>query len=146
MDKLTINKVVKSFGRRRVLSDINFECPAGELLGLLGSNGSGKSTLLKILFGTIKADAIDVELNAKTFDPTRNIRNRQIAYLAQDSFLPKDIKVRNLIPIYYEDEEQQDRIFYDPGIAKIEDRKIGSLSRGEKLPIFRSSILAIPGS
>ncbi|MFA6403673.1 MAG: ATP-binding cassette domain-containing protein [Salinivirgaceae bacterium] len=131
MDKLIINKVVKSFGHNPILRDIDFECQVGEIIGLLGRNGSGKTTLLKILFGTVKADAIDVKINSKTFDPAKNIYVRTIAYLAQDSFLPRDLKVKNIIPMYYQDGDQQDRIFYDPRIAKIENRKISTLSFGE---------------
>jgi ABC-type multidrug transport system ATPase subunit len=131
MDKLTINKVLKSFGHNHVLIDIEFECQIGEIVGLFGRNGSGKSTLLKILFGTIRADALDVKIDSKSFDPTKNIGNRVIAYLAQESFLPKDLKVRSIIPIYYQDGEQQNRIFYDPRIAKIENQLVGTLSYGE---------------
>jgi len=131
MDILTVNQVVKAFGRNYVLSDIEFECKIGEIIGLFGRNGSGKSTLLKILFGTIKADAIDVKINSRSFDTTKNICNRVIAYLPQDSFIPKDLKVRSIIPIYYHDGEQQDRIFYDPRIAKIENQVVSTLSYGE---------------
>lgn len=131
MDKLEVNKIVKSFGNNQILSDINFECQVGEIIGLLGRNGCGKSTLLKILFGTLKADAAEIKLNSKIFDPSKNISNRVIAYLAQDSFLPKGYKVRDIIPFFYQDGEQQDRIFYDPRIAKIENQKIGTLSYGE---------------
>jgi ABC-type multidrug transport system ATPase subunit len=131
MDKLIINTVVKAFGSNHVLSDIEFECQIGEIIGLFGRNGCGKSILLKILFGTLKADAIDVKINSKSFDPTKNICNRVIAYLAQDSFLPKDLKVRSVISIYYQDGEQQNRIFYDPRIAKIENQIVSTLSYGE---------------
>ena len=131
MDKLIINKVEKVFGRNHVLRDIKFECQVGEIVGLFGRNGSGKSTLLKILFGTLKADAIDVKINSTSFDPAKNIRNRVVAYLAQESFLPKDLKVRSIIPIYFQDGELQNRIFYDPKIANIENQLVSALSYGE---------------
>ena len=131
MSKLVINSVTKSFGANTILRSIDFECQIGEIVGLLGRNGSGKSTLLKILFGSLKADTIDVKLNSIPFDPKKNIFNRDIAYLSQDNFLPKDLKVRNLIPMYYQDGEKQNKIFYDPRIAKIENRMISTLSYGE---------------
>jgi ABC-type multidrug transport system ATPase subunit len=113
------------------LRDIKFECKTGEIVGLQGRNGSGKSTLLKILFGTLNADILDVRLNSKAYKPSENIQDGTIAYLPQDSFLPKDITVRNMIPLYFRDGGEQNRIYYDPIIAKIEKQKIGTLSCGE---------------
>src|SRR6202166_4101649 len=38
-------------GRRKVLSDVNFQLGRGENLGILGRNGAGKSTLIRLISG-----------------------------------------------------------------------------------------------
>lgn len=121
----------KAFGRKKVLIDVSFELAQGEILGLFGKNGCGKSTLLKILFGTLKADAIDLRLNGQPLAPKSVITAQHIGYLPQDSFLPKHLKVRDIIPLFYEDGDDQDTIFRAPFIEKIAKRKAGTLSMGE---------------
>jgi ABC-2 type transport system ATP-binding protein len=41
----------KAYGERVVLDGIDFEVPAGKILGYIGPNGSGKSTTVRILCG-----------------------------------------------------------------------------------------------
>jgi heme exporter protein A len=45
---LTFTDVSRTFGRRRALNRVSFQCRAGEIVALLGPNGAGKSTLLSI--------------------------------------------------------------------------------------------------
>ena len=41
------------YGRRVVLSDLTFEIPEGDFLGLVGPNGAGKTTILRAILGTL---------------------------------------------------------------------------------------------
>ena len=45
---LEMKGISKSFGFNQVLSKIDINVQAGEVLALLGENGAGKSTLIKI--------------------------------------------------------------------------------------------------
>lgn len=43
----------KTFGRRLIFNDLNFEFASNGVYGIAGANGSGKSTLVKIIAGII---------------------------------------------------------------------------------------------
>lgn len=53
-------------GNGFVLTGLNFEIYAGDVLGLVGSNGSGKSTLLKMLASTLKPTEGQIESEGRT--------------------------------------------------------------------------------
>ncbi|MFA5971949.1 MAG: ATP-binding cassette domain-containing protein [Lentimicrobiaceae bacterium] len=132
MSELIINTVSKKFKKRIVLSNISLRIKTGEILGIFGRNGCGKSTLLKILFGVLPSDDQEILLDNECFNPANNIKLMNISYLPQDSFLPDNLTVRDVIPLYYKDGDAQNKIFYDPRIAKIERQRIGTLSLGER--------------
>jgi len=53
---IKLEKISLSFGKRRVLENVNFEINKGEILGMLGPNGVGKSTIFNLITGLIKPD------------------------------------------------------------------------------------------
>ncbi|MGH2934573.1 MAG: ATP-binding cassette domain-containing protein [Gaiellaceae bacterium] len=54
---LQLRNITKSFGSVQALTDVDFECRAGEVMALVGDNGAGKSTLVKCIAGTHSADS-----------------------------------------------------------------------------------------
>ena len=55
-DVLTLNGINKSFGDKRVFSDVTCSLQRGDKLAVVGVNGAGKSTLLRIIAGLEPAD------------------------------------------------------------------------------------------
>ena len=49
MEVISGEKIVKSYGKFKVLKGINLNVQDGEFVGIMGKSGSGKTTLLKIL-------------------------------------------------------------------------------------------------
>lgn len=54
---LQIDKLSKSYGKVKALSDLSITVKKGQVFGLLGPNGSGKTTTLGLLLGVLKADS-----------------------------------------------------------------------------------------
>jgi ABC-type Mn2+/Zn2+ transport system ATPase subunit len=50
---VTFDHVTLGFGRRVVLTDLEFEIPEGDFLGLVGPNGAGKTTIVRALLGNL---------------------------------------------------------------------------------------------
>jgi branched-chain amino acid transport system ATP-binding protein len=48
---LNVKNVTKEFGGLRAVSDVSFELPKGQILGLIGPNGAGKTTLFNCING-----------------------------------------------------------------------------------------------
>ncbi|MCX8525449.1 ATP-binding cassette domain-containing protein [Chryseobacterium formosus] len=99
MSKLHIDSITKSFGEKDILKDIYLQLETGKIAGLLGRNGCGKSTLFHIIFGTIKGDTQFIKFNNEILKNQSDRRNK-IAYLPQNTFLPKNIKIKNLIKLF----------------------------------------------
>lgn len=52
MKSLNIEGLCHSFGKKQVLSNINLEVDAGQIVAIVGPSGCGKSTLLRAILGT----------------------------------------------------------------------------------------------
>ena len=51
MSVIEVKDLVKKFGNKKVINEINFKVEEGEIFGFLGPSGAGKTTLIKMLIG-----------------------------------------------------------------------------------------------
>jgi ribose transport system ATP-binding protein len=62
---LELAGVSRQFGAVRALTNVSFDCRAGEVHALVGENGSGKSTLLGIASGFVDPDLGTIRIGGK---------------------------------------------------------------------------------
>ena len=63
MNYLTTENLSKSYGVRKLFSEVSFHVNEGDQIALVAKNGSGKSTLLKILAGKETPDSGEIHFN-----------------------------------------------------------------------------------
>ena len=66
---LQTEKLTKTFGSVKALSDVDFNLYAGEVHAVLGENGAGKSTLIKLITGVYGKDAGSILLEGQPIEP-----------------------------------------------------------------------------
>ena len=84
MSLLRTEKLRVSIGNTRVCNDLNIECHAGEVWGVLGRNGKGKTTLLHTLAGLLEADKGEIFIEHNNLnDLSRKKIAQQLGVLLQ---------------------------------------------------------------
>jgi heme exporter protein A len=100
MDFVAAEKVGKSFGRQRVLSQVSFRLDPGQLCVLLGPNGAGKSTLIGVLSTLVHPSAGAVRYGAGS--PSGSAVRAAIGLLAHEAFVYGELDAVENISFYAE--------------------------------------------
>ncbi|GEN76475.1 ATP-binding cassette domain-containing protein [Chryseobacterium hagamense] len=130
MSKLHIDSITKSYGSKKILQDIYLTCETGQIVAILGGTGSGKSMLLQIIFGTMKGDSQFIKFNDEVLTKQSH-RRKKIAYLPQQPMFPKNIKIREMIPLFCNLENTRN-LFNSDLLRPLLDRTTRNLSGGER--------------
>ena len=75
---LEVRGLEKWYGRRQVVSGVDYDVERGEVVGLLGPNGAGKTTSFRMTIGLIDSDSGRVNFDGR--DVTRLPMYQRAAY------------------------------------------------------------------
>ncbi|MGW4159197.1 ATP-binding cassette domain-containing protein [Streptomyces sp. NPDC004788] len=92
---LALRGVSKRFGAVQVLTDVDLEIHAGEVVALVGDNGAGKSTLVKTISGVHPIDEGTIEWDGRPVQITKphDSQNLGVATVYQDLALCDNLDV-----------------------------------------------------
>jgi heme exporter protein A len=88
---LVARGVRRSFGRVRVLHDIDLSLAPGDVLAVAGPNGAGKSTLLRVLAGLMRPTAGEVRVLGRPPAGDAGGTRRAIGLLSHQTLLYDDL-------------------------------------------------------
>lgn len=138
---LEVRGLNASYGRARILFDLDFEAHAGEVAVLLGRNGAGKSTTLKSVIGLVRPQSGEIRFDGR---PIQHLQPFQIArlglgYVPEDRRIFTDLTVMENLEIGrqarragvpYWTPEKLFELF--PNLGRMQDRLGARMSGGEQ--------------
>jgi len=112
----------------------------GSICGLFGLNGSGKTTVLKLMCGQLRATSGITSIDGVRYHkPSLIARFQNMAYLPQDSMVPKEMKVESLIRRC----GQLSLLEGDALLGRIRSTRIRHISHGERRYLELSLVLGL---
>ncbi|ETR75726.1 multidrug ABC transporter ATP-binding protein [Afipia sp. P52-10] len=91
---IDVRGLSKSFGGRKVVSDLSMQVKRGAIYGFLGPNGSGKTTTIRMLCGLLTPDSGDGTCLGYDIRTEADTIRRHVGYMTQRFSLYQDLSVR----------------------------------------------------
>lgn len=146
-------KLVKVYGRRRVVDDITITVETSEIVGLLGPNGAGKTTTFHMMTGMIRPTRGVIFLGSRKLTrlPMYKRARLGIGYLSQEASAFRKLTVEKnllavleLLPISRAERKRRlEKLLEEFSITHVAKSKAYVLSGGERrrLEIARSLVM-----
>lgn len=92
---LQVQQINKTFGKLRVLNNINIGFERGQAVAIIGPNGSGKTTLIKSILGMVMPESGTIRFQGEPIQTDARYR-RFIGYMPQIGRYPDNMQVGQL--------------------------------------------------
>lgn len=80
MDALAIRGLSKTFGRQKIIDNLNMTVPEGSIFGFIGQNGAGKTTTMKMVLGLLRPDQGEITVCGEPVRFGQTKTNQYIGY------------------------------------------------------------------
>jgi manganese/zinc/iron transport system ATP- binding protein len=149
---LSVHDVTVAYDRKPVLWDVDYDAPAGALVGVIGPNGAGKSTLIKAVLGLVPLASGRIDVFGEPAKDQRGL----IGYVPQRESVDWDFPVSALDVVamgryrrigWFRRVGKADRAaamdsLHQVGLADLAHRQISQLSGGQQQRVFLARALA----
>ena len=149
---LSVHDLTVAYNRKPVLWDVDFEVPAGKLIGVIGPNGAGKSTMLKAVLDLIPRASGQVTIYGKPYRKQRHL----VGYVPQRESVDWDFPVSALDvvtmglygrmgwcrPVRKKHHDLAMMALSRVGMQEFARRQISQLSGGQQQRVFLARALA----
>ena len=142
---LSAKGLTKRYGKQLAVDHIDFDIPAGKIVGLIGPNGSGKTTTLKAALGLIPFEG---ELSVLGLDPRtqRDELMQKVCFIADVAILPRWLRVCDAIDFVAGVHPKFDRSKAERYIANTKlspTMKVKAMSKGMIVQLHLALVMAI---
>jgi ABC-2 type transport system ATP-binding protein len=144
---VTVEHLVKRYGRLVAVNDVSFSIREGEIFGLIGPNGAGKTTTVECISGVRAPTSGSITVYGLSPHKDRNKMREFVGVQLQESALPPRLRVGEAVKLFasfYSNPQDPNALLESLGIKEVENSAFKNLSGGQKQRL--SIALALVGN
>ncbi len=144
---VTVEHLVKKYGRLVAVDDVSFSIHEGEIFGIIGPNGAGKTTTVECISGLRTPDSGSISVYGLSPRKDRNKIREFVGVQLQEAALPPRLKVGEAVRLFasfYSNPLDPDELLESLGIKQFDHSSFKSRSGGQKQRL--SIALALVGN
>lgn len=100
MNSIEVNRISKSYGTIRALSEVTFEVAPGELFGLIGPDGAGKTSMFRILTTLLLPDSGSARVEGKDIVTDYYAIRSMVGYMPGKFSLYPDLSIEENLQFF----------------------------------------------
>ncbi len=142
---ISARKLTKRYKGQVAVDGVDFDIPAGRIVGLIGPNGSGKTTTLKAALGLVPYEG---ELKVLGKDPRsqRDELMHDVCFIADVAVLPRWLKVKDALDFVEGVHPRFDRKKAEAYLARTKltpNARVKEMSKGMIVQLHLALVMAI---
>ena len=148
MQAITIDNVIKSFGKTIAVNGLSLSVPKGCVYGFIGPNGAGKTTTIRMIMNILQPDSGEIRIYGEHL---RRSDTDRIGYMPEERGLYTRMKVGELLRFYGKMKSGRDvKEEVAQWLERLEltdwaDKKLETLSKGMGQKVqFIATVVARP--
>lgn len=130
---IEIRNLVKNYGDKFTLGEINLNIPSGIIIGLIGENGAGKTTLIKSILNIIRLDKGNIKIFEKDIKINESEIKENIGVVLDNMFFPELLMPKDINSIMKEVYKNWDEQLFNKYLSEFKlknNQSIKSMSKG----------------
>ena len=130
---IEIRKLVKNYGDKFTLGEINLDIPSGIIIGLIGENGAGKTTLIKSILNIIRLDKGNIKIFEKDIKINESEIKENIGIVLDNMFFPELLMPKDINSIMKDVYKNWDEQLFNKYLSEFKlknNQSIKSMSKG----------------
>ena len=130
---IEIRNLVKNYGDKFTLGEINLDIPSGIIIGLIGENGAGKTTLIKSILNIIRLDKGNIKIFEKDIKINESEIKENIVVVLDNMFFPELLMPKDINSIMKDVYKNWDEQLFNKYLSEFKlknNQSIKSMSKG----------------